>query len=159
MDNRPSGLIPSVRTRLGRETRFKKLVVDLSLDKQNECGYRKKRMKLVGQSDASWLRVKYAASERRVSVLMTVSSYRYWITPCDDELRTCLVELAGESLRCGYRWLHVLLLWAGEALNLGKQRAMKKTLAKKRQDWKTLKRAFSTFPQLRLLPLRVTKFS
>jgi hypothetical protein len=36
---------------------------------------------------------------------------------------------------------------------------MEKTLAKKRQAWKTLKNAFPTFPQLRLRLLFVTKVS
>ena len=36
---------------------------------------------------------------------------------------------------------------------------MEKTLAKKRQAWKTQKNAFPTFPQLRLLLLEVTKFN
>jgi putative transposase len=77
-------------------------------------------VELVDQrSDASWLRVKYAASERRVCGLMgmAVSSYRYRTTRCDEELRTRLVELAREKPRFGYRRLQVLLLRAGEAVN------------------------------------------
>jgi hypothetical protein len=45
-----------------------------------EGGDRKKRMELVDQrSDASWLRMEYAASERRVCGLLTmaVASYCY----------------------------------------------------------------------------------
>src|SRR5258708_4054127 len=85
-----------------------------------EGGDRKKRMELVDQrADASWLRVEYAASERRVCGLVGVagSSYRYRTTRCDDELRTRLVELAREKPRFGYRRLHVLLLRGGEAVN------------------------------------------
>src|SRR5260221_8530363 len=77
-------------------------------------------MELVDQrADASWLRVEYAASERRVCGLVgvAVSSYRYRTTRCDDELRTRLVELAREKPRFGYRRLHVLLLRGGEAVN------------------------------------------
>jgi hypothetical protein len=67
------------------------------------------------RSDASWLRVEYAASERRVCGLLgiAVSSYRYRTVRCDDELRARLVELAREKPRFGYRRLHVLLLRAG----------------------------------------------
>src|SRR5258706_9177168 len=63
-------------------------------------------MELVDQrADVSWLRVKYAASERRVCGLMTmaVSSYRYRTTRSDEPLRTRLVELAREKPRFGYR--------------------------------------------------------
>ena len=77
-------------------------------------------MELVDQrSDASWLRVEYAASERRVCGLMgmAVSSYRYRTTRCNDELRTRLVELAREKPRFGYRRLQVLLFRAGEVVN------------------------------------------
>jgi putative transposase len=77
-------------------------------------------VELVNQrADADWLRLEYAASERRVCGLMgmAVSSYRYQTTRCDDELRTRLVELAREKPRFGYRRLHVLLFRAGEAVN------------------------------------------
>src|SRR5712692_5121048 len=77
-------------------------------------------MELVEQrSDANWLRLEYAASERRVCGLMgmAVSSYRYQTTRCDEELRTRLVELAREKPRFGYRRLHVLLQRGGERVN------------------------------------------
>ncbi len=77
-------------------------------------------MELVNQrADADWLRVEYAASERRVCGLMgmAASSYRYRTTRCDEELRERLVELAREKPRFGYRRLHVLLLRSGEAVN------------------------------------------
>jgi putative transposase len=77
-------------------------------------------VELVNQrADADWLRLEYAASERRVCGLMgmAVSSYRYQTTRCDDELRTRLVELAREKPRFGYRRLHVLLFRAGKAVN------------------------------------------
>ncbi len=77
-------------------------------------------MELVDQrADASWLRIEYAASERRVCGLMgvAVSSYRYRTTRCDEELRTRLVELAREKPRFGYRRLHILLGRGGEHVN------------------------------------------
>ena len=79
-------------------------------------------MELVDQrSEASWLRVEYAASERRVCGLlrMAVSSYRYQSVSGegDDVLRVRLVELAREKPRFGYRRLHVLLGRRGERVN------------------------------------------
>jgi putative transposase len=77
-------------------------------------------MELVNQrADADWLRLQYAASERRVCGLMgmAVASYRYQMTRCDDELRTRLVALAREKPRFGYRRLQVLLGRAGERVN------------------------------------------
>jgi putative transposase len=77
-------------------------------------------MELVDQrSDASWLRGKYAASERRVCGLMgmAVSSYRYQTRRSDEPLRTKLVELAREKPRFGYRRLQVLLGRCGERAN------------------------------------------
>jgi len=77
-------------------------------------------MELVDQrADASWLRVEYAASERRVCGLlgMAVASYRYRTKRCDDELGTRLVELAREKPRFGYRRLQVLLGRWGEHVN------------------------------------------
>jgi putative transposase len=77
-------------------------------------------VELVNQrADADWLRLEYAASERRVCGLigMAVSSYRYQATRCDDELRARLVELAREKPRFGYRRLHVLLRRDGGRVN------------------------------------------
>src|SRR2546426_12470053 len=77
-------------------------------------------MELVDQrADVSWLRIEYAASERRVCGLMTmaVSSYRYQATRSDEPLRTRLVELAREKPRFGYRRLQVLLRREGERVN------------------------------------------
>jgi putative transposase len=77
-------------------------------------------MELVDQrSDASWLRLKYAASERRVCGLMgmAVASYRYQSQRSDEPLHTRLVELARSKPRFGYRRLHVLLGRAGEHVN------------------------------------------
>lgn len=77
-------------------------------------------MELVDRrSEASWLRVEYAASERRVCGLMgmAASSYRYLATRSDEPLRTQLVELAREKPRFGYRRLHVLLQRKGERVN------------------------------------------
>jgi putative transposase len=77
-------------------------------------------MELVDQrADASWLRVEYAASERRVCGLMgmavTTNGYRTQRT--DEPLRTRLVELAREKPRFGYRRLQVLLQRSGEQVN------------------------------------------
>ena len=79
-------------------------------------------MELVDQrSDASWLRMEYAASERRVCGLLTmaVASYRYRAVSgeSDEELRVRLVELAREKPRFGYRRLQVLLRRTGERVN------------------------------------------
>ena len=77
-------------------------------------------MELVNQrADAQWLRVQYAASERRVCGLMgmAASSYRYQTRRCDEPLRAQLVELAREKPRFGYRRLHVLLQRCGERVN------------------------------------------
>ena len=77
-------------------------------------------MELVDQrADASWLRVGYAASERRVCGLMgvAVTTYRYRSRRTDEPLRTRLVELAREKPRFGYRRLHVLLRRSGEQVN------------------------------------------
>jgi hypothetical protein len=58
-------------------------------------------------SDASWLRSKYGASERRVCGLMgiAVASYHYRTSRSDELLRGQLVELAREKPRFGYRRL------------------------------------------------------
>jgi putative transposase len=77
-------------------------------------------MELVDRrADAIWLRVEYAASERRVCGLMgiAVSSYRYRTQRSDEPLRTRLVELAREKPRFGYRRLQVLLQRSGEQVN------------------------------------------
>ena len=77
-------------------------------------------MGLVEQrAEANWLRVEYAASERRVCGLvgMAVSSCRYVAKRSDEPLRTRLVELAREKPRFGYRRLHVLLARGGERVN------------------------------------------
>ncbi len=61
-------------------------------------------MELVDRrSDASWLRSKYAASERRVCGLMGIAatSYRYRTSRSDEPLRTHLVELARCKPRFG----------------------------------------------------------
>jgi putative transposase len=77
-------------------------------------------MELVNQrADASWLRVEYAASERRVCGLIgiAVASYHYRTTRSDEPLRTRLVALARSKPRFGYRRLHVLLGRSGEHVN------------------------------------------
>ena len=77
-------------------------------------------MELVDQrADAIWLRVEYAASERRVCGLMgmAVTTYRYRSQRTDEPLRTKLVELARSKPRFGYRRLHVLLGRSGEQVN------------------------------------------
>ena len=82
-------------------------------------------MELVDRrSDASWLRITYAVSERRVCGLMTmaVSSYRYRTERSDEPLRARLVELAREKPRFGYRRLHVLLRVARPLISLAPPR-------------------------------------
>ena len=77
-------------------------------------------MELVDQrANASWLRSKYAASQRRVWGLIgtAVASYYYRTTRGDEPLRTRLVELAREQPRFGYRRLHLLLGRSGEQVN------------------------------------------
>src|SRR5258707_15690763 len=77
-----------------------------------EGGDRKKRMGLVEQrSEANWLRLEYAASERRVCGLMgmAVSSYRYRTIRCDGELGARLAGLGRGKPRVGDRGLQVLL--------------------------------------------------
>jgi putative transposase len=77
-------------------------------------------MELVDRrADAIWLRVEYAASERRVCGLLTmaVSSYRYRTKRSDEPLRTQLVEMARAKPRFGYRRLQVLLRRSGEQVN------------------------------------------
>jgi len=79
-------------------------------------------MELVDQrAEVSWLRVEYAASERRVCGLMTmaVSSDRYQTrrTEDDESLRIRLVELAREKPCFGYRRLQVLLRRSGKRVN------------------------------------------
>ncbi len=77
-------------------------------------------MELVDRrSDASWLRVEYVASERRVCGLlgMAASSCRYGTERSDEPLRTQLVELARKKPRYGYRRLQVLLQRQGERAN------------------------------------------
>lgn len=77
-------------------------------------------MELVARrADSSWLRSKYAVSERRVCGLigMAVASYRYQTTRRDEPLRTQLVELARAKPRFGYRRLQVLLGRAGDHVN------------------------------------------
>jgi putative transposase len=77
-------------------------------------------MELVDQrADADWLRLKYAASERRVCGLIgiAVASYHYRTTRSDEPLRTQLVDLGREKPRFGYRRLHVLLGRTGEKVN------------------------------------------
>jgi putative transposase len=71
------------------------------------------------RADADWLRLKYAASERRVCGLMgiAVASYQYRTTRSDEPLRTQLVDLARKKPRFGYRRLHVLLGRTGEKVN------------------------------------------
>jgi putative transposase len=78
--------------------RLKKLVADLSLDKDTtESADLKKRMGLVDlREELRWLRENYQASQQRVCGLMeiAVSSFRYQTTRSDQALRERLVELA-----------------------------------------------------------------
>ncbi|MCL5263293.1 MAG: IS3 family transposase [Acidobacteria bacterium] len=102
-------------------TRLRKLVADLSLDKealQSVIG--KKRMELAAmKASVEHIRKKFAFTERRACrlLLVPVSSYRYKPSQNDDGLRERLVALAREKPRYGYRRLHVLLGREGEQVN------------------------------------------
>ena len=102
-------------------TKLRKLVADLSLDKEAlQSVIRKKRLELVALKAAvEQVRGEYAFSQRRACGLMAmaVSSYRYQSRRSDEPLRTRLVELAREKPRFGYRRLHVLLGRSGEHVN------------------------------------------
>jgi len=71
------------------------------------------------RADGNWLRIEYAASERRACGLLTmaVSSYRYQTTRSDEPLRTRLVELARKGRASGIGGLQVLLRREGEHVN------------------------------------------
>jgi putative transposase len=102
-------------------SRLKRLVADLSLDKEMlKAVIAKKRVELVDRrTDASWLGWQYRASERRVCGLMSiaVSSYRYQSRRSDESLREKLVRLGREKPRYGYRRLQVLVEREGERVN------------------------------------------
>ncbi|MGA9786782.1 MAG: IS3 family transposase [Candidatus Sulfotelmatobacter sp.] len=102
-------------------TKLRKLVADLSLDKEAlQSVIPKKRLELVALKAAvEQVRGEYAFSQRRACGLVTVavSSYRYQSRRSDEPLRTRLVELAREKPRFGYRRLHVLLGRSGEHVN------------------------------------------
>jgi putative transposase len=87
--------------------RLKKLVVDLSLDKEMLKA-------LIAKNGWSSL-----VSERRVCGLVgvAVASYRYRSQRTDEPLRERLVELARSKPRFGYRRLQVLLQRSGEHVN------------------------------------------
>src|SRR5713101_4815099 len=90
-------------------TRLRKLVADLSLDKEAlQSVIRKNGWRLVALKAAiGQIGQDYAFSERRACGLMTmaVSSYRYQTKRSDEALRTRLVALAREQPRFGYRRL------------------------------------------------------
>ena len=102
-------------------TKLRKLVADLSLDKEAlQSVIRKNGWRLVALKAAvEQVRGEYAFSQRHACGLMTmaVSSYRYQSRRSDEPLRTRLVELAREKPRFGYRRLHVLLGRSGEHVN------------------------------------------
>ncbi|HET7209088.1 MAG TPA: IS3 family transposase [Terriglobales bacterium] len=102
-------------------TKLRKLVADLSLDKEAlQSVIPKKRLELVALKAAiEQVQQEYAFSERRACRLMTmaVTTYRYRSQRTDEPLRTKLVELAREKPRFGYRRLQVLLQRRGEHVN------------------------------------------
>ena len=104
-----------------RTTKLRKLVADLSLDKEAlQLVIRKNGWKLVVLKAAiEQVQQEYAFSERRACRLMTmaVTTYRYRSLRTDEPLRTKLVELAREKPRFGYRRLQVLLQRSGEHVN------------------------------------------
>jgi putative transposase len=93
--------------------RLKKLVTDLSLDKDMlQSVIRKKLAGLVERRAEVWgLRAEFATSERHVCELMSIprSSCRYRSRRDDSMLRQHLIELAHEKPRFGYRRVHILL--------------------------------------------------
>jgi putative transposase len=94
--------------------RLKKLVVDLSLDKdmlQSVIRRAPWARRAEGRSEALEGGEEFHASERHVCGLMEVprSSCRYQSRRDDSWLRNRLLELAREKPRFGYRRLHVLL--------------------------------------------------
>src|SRR5205085_11199430 len=87
-------------------TRLKKLVADLSLDKRHAAvGDPKKLTALVERrARVQRLRAEFATSERHACDLMSIprSSYRYRSRRDDSVLREQLIELAHEKPRFGY---------------------------------------------------------
>ncbi|MGH9544591.1 MAG: IS3 family transposase [Terriglobales bacterium] len=102
-------------------TKLRKLVADLSLDKEAlQSVIPKKRLELVALKAAiEQVQKEYAFSERRACRVMTmaVTTYRYRSQRTDEPLRTRLVELAREKPRFGYRRLQVLLQRSGDRVN------------------------------------------
>ena len=102
-------------------TRLRKLVADLSLDKEAlQSVIRKKRLELAALKAAiGQMKQDNAFSERRACrlMMMAVTTYRYRSQCRDEPLRTKLVEWAREKPRFGYRRLHVLLRRSAERLN------------------------------------------
>ena len=124
--NKYGGLAASELKRLKElereNTQLKKLVADLSLDKQILAGgVGKKRLKparkrqLVGRAQD-----RYQVSERRACGLMQIqrSSHRYRSRrDPQDGLRLRLRDLAAVRPRYGYRRLHILLRREGMTIN------------------------------------------
>ena len=101
-------------------SRLKRLVADLSLDKEMlNAVISKNGLSSDRRTDANWLRMQYGASERRVCGLLSiaVSSYRYQSRRSDESLREKLVRLGREKPRYGYRRLQVLVEREGERVN------------------------------------------
>ncbi|HEX3684935.1 MAG TPA: IS3 family transposase [Bryobacteraceae bacterium] len=102
-------------------TRLKKLVADLSLDKDAlQSVIPKKRMELPAmKAGVEHLKQDFAFSERRACGLLQVpvSTFRYRPSRRDQPLRDKLVELAREKPRFGYRRLNILLQRDGIQVN------------------------------------------
>src|SRR5438477_10089026 len=101
-------------------TRLRKLVADLSLDKealQSVIRTNGGARSLEGGYRASAGGVCLQPAAACGVMTMAVSSYRYQTRRWDEPLRTRLVELAREKPRFGYRRLHVLLRRNGERVN------------------------------------------
>lgn len=101
--------------------RLKKLVADLSLDKDMlQSVIRKNSLNsAVKWAEVQRLRAEFAKSERHACELMSIprSSYRYRSCQDDRALRERLIALAQEKPRFGYRRLHILLRREGERVN------------------------------------------
>ena len=101
--------------------RLKKLVTDLSLDKDAlQWVIEKNGVELAElKATVEQVQEKYAFSERRACRVMRMAgtTYPYRCQRSDESLRTKLVELAREKPCFGYRRLHVLLGRSGERVN------------------------------------------
>jgi putative transposase len=101
-------------------TRLRKLVADLSLDKEALQSEIRKRLELAAMDAfVEDIQQQFAFSQRRARGLLRVAvlSFRYQSRRSGEDLRAPLVELAREKPRFGCRRLQVLLRRSGELVN------------------------------------------